>query len=91
MMAPHQDFDSGAIIRLLGLTPHPEGGCYRKTFRDSAMTDGCSALTAIYFLLCAGEISRWKRAFGTTLLNSGTGTPAPRWHFRSRPLDRQPR
>ncbi|MFV0368495.1 MAG: cupin domain-containing protein [Hyphomicrobiaceae bacterium] len=24
------------IVRLLGLTPHPEGGFYRETFRDSA-------------------------------------------------------
>lgn len=50
------------IIRLLDLRPHPEGGHYRETFRDSA-TDGSgrAASTAIYFLLAAGEVSRWHR------------------------------
>jgi predicted cupin superfamily sugar epimerase len=50
------------IIRLLGLAPHPEGGHYRETFRDSA-TDaaGRAASTAIYFLLRAGEVSRWHK------------------------------
>jgi uncharacterized protein len=47
---------------LLGLAPHPEGGHYRETFRDAA-TDGSgrAASTAIYFLLAAGEVSRWHR------------------------------
>jgi len=50
------------VIRLLGLAPHPEGGHYRETFRDAA-TDGSgrAASTAIYFLLAAGEVSRWHR------------------------------
>ena len=28
-----------AIVRLLGLEPHPEGGHYRETFRDAATVD----------------------------------------------------
>jgi predicted cupin superfamily sugar epimerase len=50
------------VIRLLSLAPHPEGGHYRETFRDAA-TDGSgrAASTAIYFLLAAGEVSRWHR------------------------------
>ena len=50
------------IIRLLDLAPHPEGGHFRETFRD-VTTDavGRSASTAIYFLLSAGEVSRWHR------------------------------
>ncbi len=50
------------IIRLLELQPHPEGGCYRETFRDTATVgDGRAASTAIYFLLRDGEVSRWHR------------------------------
>ena len=50
------------IIRLLDLAPHPEGGHFRETFRD-VTTDavGRSASTAIYFLLSAGDVSRWHR------------------------------
>lgn len=50
------------VIAALGLRPHPEGGHYTETFRDSA-TDakGRARSTAIYFLLKAGEESRWHR------------------------------
>src|SRR5882757_3771060 len=50
------------IIARLGLTPHPEGGHYRETFRDSRCdTDGRAYSTAIYFLLARGERSHWHR------------------------------
>jgi predicted cupin superfamily sugar epimerase len=50
------------VIRRLGLAPHPEGGHYRETFRDGAVNvDGRAASSAIYFLLRAGEASRWHR------------------------------
>lgn len=50
------------VIRILDLSPHPEGGHYREVFRDQAVSaDGRAASTAIYFLLAAGEISRWHR------------------------------
>lgn len=50
------------IIRLLDLQPHPEGGHYRETFRDSYTIDGKrAASTAIYFLLARGERSHWHR------------------------------
>ncbi len=42
------------VIRLLELSPHPEGGHYRETFRDARTIDGGRAVsTAIYFLLGA--------------------------------------
>ena len=44
------------IIARLGLKPHPEGGHYVQTFRAPE-----GALTAIYFLLKAGERSHWHR------------------------------
>jgi predicted cupin superfamily sugar epimerase len=49
----------------LALQPHPEGGWYREVYRSSQTVkpDGGrglrSALTAIYFLLNAGEFSAW--------------------------------
>jgi predicted cupin superfamily sugar epimerase len=50
------------IITRLALKPHPEGGHYRETFRDTrAGADGRSHSTAIYFLLARGERSRWHR------------------------------
>src|SRR5262245_7594924 len=38
------------VIRLLDLEPHPEGGRYRQTFKDTRTVDGRAASTAIYFL-----------------------------------------
>lgn len=49
------------IVALLDLAPHPEGGWYRQTFRDPAGPEGRGASTAIYFLLEAGQESRWHR------------------------------
>jgi hypothetical protein len=48
------------VIRLLDLAPHPEGGWFRETYRDSAGDDRARS-TAIYFLLGAGERSHWHR------------------------------
>jgi predicted cupin superfamily sugar epimerase len=50
------------IIARLALQPHPEGGHYRETFRDSRTdADGRSLSTAIHFLLARGERSHWHR------------------------------
>jgi predicted cupin superfamily sugar epimerase len=49
------------VIRLLDLKPHPEGGFFRETFRDVHGDAGRARSTAIYYLLRAGEISRWHR------------------------------
>ena len=50
------------VIRELRLSPHPEGGWYRETFRDmAASSDGRARSTAIHFLLNAGETSHWHR------------------------------
>ena len=50
------------IIARLELKPHPEGGHYRETFRDSSVdASGRSRSTAIYFLLARGERSHWHR------------------------------
>jgi len=50
------------VIRMLGLAPHPEGGHFRETFRDSQTIDGKRAVsTSIYYLLGRGERSHWHR------------------------------
>ncbi|MGH7124910.1 MAG: cupin domain-containing protein [Stellaceae bacterium] len=54
--------EAEAVIRRLGLVRHPEGGWYRETSRDAPAGSGIrAASTAIYYLLQAGEISRWHR------------------------------
>ncbi len=42
------------IIETLDLRPHPEGGHFRETFRDTDPQGGRAASTAIYFLLRRG-------------------------------------
>ena len=50
------------LIRLLDLKPHPEGGHFRETFRDTRTAEGGGAAsTAIYFLLARTERSHWHR------------------------------
>jgi predicted cupin superfamily sugar epimerase len=50
------------IIARLELKPHPEGGYYRETFRDSrADPQGRARSTAIYYLLGRGDRSQWHR------------------------------
>ena len=50
------------IIARLELRPHPEGGHYRETFRDSGTdAQGRSRSTVIYYLLRRGERSHWHR------------------------------
>ena len=67
---------AGDIIRLLDLQPHPEGGYFRETFRDSRVDgEGRSASTAIYFLLKAGEVSRWHRIDAAEIGHWYAGAP----------------
>ncbi|EJC81522.1 hypothetical protein Rleg4DRAFT_3206 [Rhizobium leguminosarum bv. trifolii WSM2297] len=48
------------IIRELGMQPHPEGGWYAETFRDTAGGERGHS-TAIYYLLTKGQRSHWHR------------------------------
>ena len=47
------------MIRALDLRPHPEGGHYRETWRDTPADGTRGAGTSILFLLAAGEASHW--------------------------------
>ena len=49
------------LIARLGLQPHPEGGHYVETHRAPASDGERAAVTCIYYLLRAGERSRWHR------------------------------
>lgn len=83
MAASRASLPRGAaeLIASLGLRPHPEGGFYREVYRSSrAVTDDArgvvrSAVTQIWFLLAAGEVSRWHRAAGDELWQFVEGEP----------------
>lgn len=69
--------EADALIARLELKPHPEGGCFRETFRDASGPADRAYSTAIYFLLKAGEVSRWHRVDAAEI-----------WHFhRGAPLE----
>ncbi|MBZ9873529.1 cupin domain-containing protein [Mesorhizobium sp. BR1-1-9] len=61
---------SAEIIAILGMRPHPEGGWYTETFRDSG-GEARGHSTAIYFLLEQGQVSAWHRVRDA----------AEAWHF----------
>ena len=63
------------IIRKLALKPHPEGGHYRETFRDSRLHEGRAASTAILFLLARGERSHWHRIDAVEIWHFYAGAP----------------
>lgn len=64
------------IVRRLDLKPHPEGGFFRETFRDSRVdADGRAASTAIYYLLGLGEVSEWHRVDATEIWHYHAGAP----------------
>ncbi|MEJ2377401.1 MAG: cupin domain-containing protein [Pseudolabrys sp.] len=63
------------MIAKLGLKPHPEGGHYRETFRDTRLHDGRAASTAILFLLARGERSHWHRINAVEIWHFYAGAP----------------
>jgi predicted cupin superfamily sugar epimerase len=75
------------VIRLLDLKPHPEGGHFRETFRDTPppyppphagegrVGVSRSASTAIYFLLARGERSHWHRIDAAEIWHWYAGAP----------------
>jgi predicted cupin superfamily sugar epimerase len=64
------------IVRLLELSPHPEGGFYRETFRDPrSLENGRAASTAIYYLLAKGQKSAWHRVDAVEIWHFYAGAP----------------
>ncbi|MEL7060416.1 MAG: cupin domain-containing protein [Acidobacteriota bacterium] len=79
------DARADQLIAELGLKPHPEGGHFREIFRSARQVSPSgdrgtrSALTVIFFLLRAGEVSRLHRVVSDEA-----------WHFQEGdPLDLQ--
>jgi predicted cupin superfamily sugar epimerase len=64
------------LLNVLGLRPHPEGGHYAELYRSPQRVEVLArkvqraAITTIYFLLAAGEFSRWHRVQSDEI-----------WHF----------
>ena len=63
------------IIASLDLKPHPEGGYYRETFRDTRLIEGRAASTAILFLLARGQRSHWHRVDAVEIWHYHAGAP----------------
>jgi predicted cupin superfamily sugar epimerase len=63
------------VIAELGMQPHPEGGHFVETYRDRPPTGERGAVTAIYFLLKSGEVSRWHRVDAAEIWNWYAGAP----------------
>lgn len=67
--------EAQCLVRELELTPHPEGGHYRETYRDASGSGARAHSTAIYFLLQASEISRWHRVDAAEVWHYYKGAP----------------
>jgi predicted cupin superfamily sugar epimerase len=69
------------LIETLGLVPHPEGGYYREIYRSVDQVnppDGRGSravLTTIYFLLNAGDQSRWHQVDSDEVWHLYVGGP----------------
>jgi predicted cupin superfamily sugar epimerase len=67
---------ASALIETLALVPHAEGGFFREVFRSAALVTTAasgtprSAVTSIYYLLPAGQVSRFHRITSDEI-----------WHF----------
>lgn len=76
-----------ALIDGLGLTPHPEGGFFREIYRsaETVLSPRTKAprpcLTDIYFLLLAGQISRFHRVLHDELWHFYEGAPLLLFEF----------
>lgn len=63
------------LIEHLGMRAHPEGGHYIESYRDRPEDGGRGAVTCIYFLLQAGEVSAWHRIDATEIWHFAAGDP----------------
>lgn len=63
------------LIDGLNLSPHPEGGWYRETWRADTTKGQRATGTAIYYLLEAGDFSHWHRVDATEIWHWYAGAP----------------
>lgn len=73
------------LIEKLDLIPHPEGGCFRETYRSKETIDGDSKEpfpagrsygTAIYYLLKGEDVSRFHRIQSDETWHFYEGSPS---------------
>jgi predicted cupin superfamily sugar epimerase len=70
-----------ALIERLRLEPHPEGGYYRELYRSNQRVQPLddrperAAATTIFFLLAAGQHSRWHRVRSDEIWHFYAGDP----------------
>ncbi len=69
------DMTADEIIALLEMQPHPEGGHFVETFRDTRPGGGRDHSTGIYFLLRSGEFSHWHRVDASEMWHWYAGSP----------------
>ncbi len=70
------EVSAAEVIALLDLKPHPEGGHFRETFRDTRkITETRAASSAIYFLLARGQRSCWHRIDAVEMWHYYAGAP----------------
>jgi hypothetical protein len=75
-MTVSSDLTADQVVSLLNMQPHPEGGYYAETFRDSVTDDnGRAASTLIYFLLPEGVLSRWHKVDAVETWHWYAGAP----------------
>lgn len=67
--------DVETIIESLGLIAHPEGGSYVETWRADARAGERASGSSIYYLLRAGERSRWHRVDAAEAWHYYAGDP----------------
>lgn len=63
------------IVEVLNMQPHPEGGYYVETWRDTEGVDGRAHSSAIYYLLAAGDFSHWHRVDAAEIFHYYAGAP----------------
>lgn len=64
-----------AIIKTLGLEPHPEGGWFRQTWIAEAEGDDRPVGTSIYYLLEKNQRSHWHRVDAVEIWHWYAGAP----------------
>lgn len=83
------------LIEQLQMEPHPEGGYFRQIFQSSKQVTSPShgqprpAMTHIYFLLLAGQFSRFHRVLHDEVWNFYEGAPLRLYQIHQQQLREQ--
>ncbi|MEG3765856.1 cupin domain-containing protein [Alteromonas sp. 14N.309.X.WAT.G.H12] len=83
------------LIEKLQLQPHPEGGYYRQVHCSEQVVNSPvhnisrPAITHIYFLLLAGEVSRFHRVLHDEVWSHYAGAPIRLYHIHQQQLREQ--